>query len=363
MSARKVVSREPEPAGGEAGLDDVHVARVTRLLAPMELRRRLPLTAGGARTVRDARRAISDIIAGRDPRLLVVVGPCSIHDLEGARDYLDRLHRTARDLADRLLIAMRVYFEKPRTTVGWKGFINDPHLDDSFDLESGLSLARQFLLELAELGMPAATEALDPVVPQYLGDLVSWYAVGARTTESQTHREMASGLSAPCGFKNGTDGGIDVAINAIVSARSPHHFLGIDSAGHVAVIRTRGNGDTHVILRGGLHPNYDAASVAACRELMRENGLPEAVVVDCSHGNSNKDPAQQEIVAVEVVAQRAAGNAAIVGLMLESNLEWGNQKLVPGAAVLRYGVSVTDACMDWDTTAGLLTRVHATLGG
>jgi len=258
---------------------------------------------------------------------------------------------------------MRVYFEKPRTTIGWKGFINGPHLDDSFDLESGLSLARRFLLELAELGMPTATEALDPVVPQYLGDLVSWYAIGARTTESQTHREIASGLSAPCRFKNGTDGSIDVAINAIVSARSPHHFLGIDSEGRVAIVRTRGNTDTHVILRGGLHPNYDAASVAACIKSMRENALPDAVVVDCSHGNSNRDPAQQENVAGEVVAQRAAGNRAIVGLMLESNLQWGNQKFVPGATDLRYGVSVTDACMDWDTTANLLMKIHLALGG
>ncbi len=351
------------PAGGEVALDDVHVASFSRLLAPAELHSRLPLTETSARTVRNARRVIGDIIAGRDPRLLVVVGPCSIHDLDGARDYVKRLHSAVQDVADRLVIAMRVYFEKPRTTIGWKGFINDPHLDDSFALETGLSSARCFLLELAELGMPAATEALDPVVPQYLGDLISWYAIGARTTESQTHREMASGLSAPCGFKNGTDGGIDVAINAIVSARSPHHFLGIDAEGYVAIVRTRGNADTHVILRGGLNPNYDSASIAACTALMRENSLPDAVVVDCSHGNSNKDPARQEIVAGEVVAQRVAGNKAIVGLMLESNLEWGNRALVMGANDLHYGVSVTDACMDWSTTAELLMRIHAMLGG
>ena len=363
MPGRKLEPSDPIPTAGEAALDDVHVASFSRLLAPAELCSRFPLTETSARAVRNARRSIGDIIAGRDPRLLVVVGPCSIHDLEGARDYVQRLHSMARDVADRLLIAMRVYFEKPRTTIGWKGFINDPHLDDSFALETGLSLARRFLLELAELGMPAATEALDPVVPQYLGDLVSWYAIGARTTESQTHREMASGLSARCGFKNGTDGSIDVAINAIVSARSPHHFLGIDREGCVATVRTRGNTDTHVILRGGLYPNYDSASVAACIELMRANTLPNAVVVDCSHGNSNKDPARQEIVASDVVAQRVAGNQAIIGLMLESNLEWGNQKFVPGAAGLRYGVSVTDACMDWDTTANLLVRMHAALGG
>ena len=350
------------PASEKVALDDVHVASFSRLLAPTALCSRYPLTETSSRAVRNARQSIGDIIAGRDPRLLVVVGPCSIHDLEAARDYVQRLHSMARDVADRLLIAMRVYFEKPRTTTGWKGFINDPHLDDSFDLETGLTLARRFLLELAELGLPAATEALDPVVPQYLGDLVSWYAIGARTTESQTHREMASGLSAPCGFKNGTDGSIEVAINAIVSARSPHHFLGIDSYGYVATVRTRGNTDTHLILRGGINPNYDSASVAACIDLMRAHTLPSAVVVDCSHGNSNKDPARQEIVATDVVAQRVAGNRAIVGLMLESNLEWGHQTFVPGATDLHYGVSVTDPCMDWDTTAKLLVGMHAALG-
>ena len=280
------------PASEKVELDDVHVASFSRLPAPTALCSRYPLTETSSRAVRNARQSIGDIIAGRDPRLLVVVGPCSIHDLEAARDYVQRLHSMA----------------------------------------------------------------------QYLGDLVSWYAIGARTTESQTHREMASGLSAPCGFKNGTDGSIVAAINAIVSARSPHHFLGIDSDGFVATVRTRGNTDTHLILRGGINPNYDSASVAACIELMHAHTLPNAVVVDCSHGNSNKDPARQEIVATDVVGQRLAGNRAIVGLMLESNLEWGHQTFVPGATGLRYGVSVTDPCMDWDTTAKLLAGMHAALG-
>jgi 3-deoxy-7-phosphoheptulonate synthase len=260
-----------------------------------------------------------------------------------------------------LLLVMRVYFEKPRTTTGWKGYINDPHLDDSFDIEHGLTAARGFLLELAEAGMPAATEALDPVVPQYLGDLISWYAIGARTTESQTHREMASGLSAPCGFKNGTDGSIEVAINAILAARSAHHFLGIDSEGRTAVIRTRGNAQTHLILRGGAQPNYGAETVADSRERLARGGLPQAIMIDCSHGNSAKDPARQTSVARDVVARRAAGEAGIMGLMIESHLGAGNQAFKPGAGSLQYGVSITDACIDWATTASLLRELDGML--
>lgn len=354
----------PEGRGGSnrAPLENVNVADVAPLRSPAALHADLPLTPTAARAVRDARAAVAAVVAGRDPRFLVVVGPCSIHDLAAAREYLQRLGALSAELGDRLLVLMRVYFEKPRTTTGWKGLINDPRLDDSFAVEEGLALARGFLLELAEQGMPAATEALDPVVPQYLGDLVAWYAIGARTTESQTHREMASGLSAPCGFKNGTDGGVAVAVNALLAARSPHHFLGIDFDGRTSVVRTRGNPDTHVILRGGARPNYDAASVSACVGLLREHGLPEAVMVDCSHGNSGKDPARQSEVARDVVAQRAAGNRALVGIMLESNLEGGNQPFRPGTAEkLRYGVSITDACLGWDATAALLRGLHQAL--
>ncbi len=342
-------------------LEDVNVTAVTPLPAPAELHARQPLSARARATVVDTRRAINAIIEGRDPRLLVVVGPCSIHDLVAARDYAARLSRLATQVSDHLLIVMRVYFEKPRTTTGWKGYINDPHLDDSFDIEHGLGAARGFLLELTEAGMPAATEALDPVVPQYLGDLISWYAIGARTTESQTHREMASGLSAPCGFKNGTDGSIDVAINAILAARSPHHFLGIDSDGRTAVIRTRGNAQAHLILRGGTQPNYGVEVVAASRERLAQQTLPLAIMIDCSHGNSAKDPARQTAVARAVVARRAAGEAGIMGLMIESNIGWGNQSFKPGAGVLQYGVSITDACIDWETTASLLAELDGML--
>ena len=348
-------------SSSSAALEDINVSAMAPLPAPAELHTRLALSAQAAATVAATRRAVSAIIEGRDLRLLVVIGPCSIHDLVAARDYAARLGKLAAEVAAHLLIVMRVYFEKPRTTTGWKGYINDPHLDDSFDIEHGLTAARGFLLELAEAGMPAATEALDPVVPQYLGDLISWYAIGARTTESQTHREMASGLSAPCGFKNGTDGGIEVAINAILAARSPHHFLGIDSAGRTAVIRTRGNPHAHLILRGGTQPNYGAEVVASSRERLAQQALPPAIMIDCSHGNSAKDPARQTVVAREVVARRAAGEAGIMGLMIESHIGWGNQAFKAGAAQLQYGVSITDACIDWATTEALLRELHAML--
>ncbi|MBX9607464.1 MAG: 3-deoxy-7-phosphoheptulonate synthase [Gammaproteobacteria bacterium] len=350
-----------QPPLATDGLEDVNVSDFAPLPSPEALHARQPLDARARATVAAARRAIGEIIDGRDPRLLVVVGPCSIHDLDAARDYARRLGALSAELAERLLLVMRVYFEKPRTTTGWKGFINDPRLDDSFDIAYGLEAARAFLLELAAAGMPTATEALDPVVPQYLGDLISWYAIGARTTESQTHREMASGLSAPCGFKNGTDGGIDVAINAILAARSPHHFLGIDGAGRTAVVRTRGNPRAHLILRGGTRPNYDAATAAACRERLARHGLPEAIMVDCSHGNSAKDHNRQPQVARDVVARRADGEAGIVGLMIESNLGAGNQAFKPGQGGLQYGVSITDACIDWPTTETLLRELHAML--
>ena len=349
--------KDPFITTSSVALEDVNVTAATPLPAPSELHTHQPLSAAARQTVATTRAAINAIIAGQDPRLLVVIGPCSIHDLVAARDYAARLSQVAVELASRLLIVMRVYFEKPRTTIGWKGYINDPHLDDSFDIEHGLRAARGFLLELAQIGMPAATEALDPVVPQYLGDLISWYAIGARTTESQTHREMASGLSAPCGFKNGTDGGIEVAVNAILAARSPHHFLGIDSDGRTAVIRTRGNAAGHLILRGGAEPNYGADVVAASDTRLAAQGLPRAIMVDCSHGNSAKDHARQAQVAREVVARRASGEHGLIGLMIESNIGAGNQAFKPGTGNLRYGVSITDACIDWPTTASLLREL------
>ena len=343
-------------------LNNTNVVSERVLISPGDLKRHMPNTARGEETVSKGRETIRNILGRQDHRLLVVVGPCSIHDLDAATDYAKRLAELRQELDDTLFIVMRIYFEKPRTTVGWKGLVNDPHMNDTFDIESGLTLARSFLLELVESGMPAATEALDPIVPQYFGDLISWYAIGARTTESQTHREMASGLSAPCGFKNATDGNVQVAVQAMQAARSPHAFLGIDGDGRTAVVRTRGNPDLHAILRGGREPNYDAAAVEACIAALGAAGLPPAVVVDCSHGNSAKDAARQPGVAREVVAQRAAGQGALIGIMLESNLEFGNQALGDDVSQLRYGVSITDACIDWETTAALLRDIHAALG-
>jgi 3-deoxy-7-phosphoheptulonate synthase len=344
----------------EAGarLENVNVAAADRLPAPEAIHAELPATARAAATVASARETLVAILARRDPRLFVVVGPCSIHDVGAAREYALRLAALAKRVERSLFVVMRVYFEKPRTTVGWKGLINDPDLDDSFHIEKGIRLARGLLLELAELGLPAGTEALDPIMPQYLADLVSWYAIGARTTESQTHREMASGLSAPVGFKNGTDGSLDVAINALQSVRHPHHFLGITPDGRLAVFRTRGNANAHIVLRGGGgRTNYDSVSVALCEQALAKAGLPVNVVIDCSHGNSNKDPALQPLVAENCTNQILEGNRSIVGLMLESHLFAGSQPIPADRAQLRYGVSVTDACMGWDATERLLLDV------
>lgn len=338
-------------------LDNVNIASARRIVSPKAIKQALPVAPQLASRIVQMRSAVSDIISGSDQRMLVVLGPCSIHDTKAAHDYLARLCRLRDKVAEQLLLVMRVYFEKPRTTTGWKGLINDPHLNDSFDLETGLKLARGLLLDLAQADMPAATEALDPIVPQYLGDLVSWYAIGARTTESQTHREMASGLSAPCGFKNGTDGAIEVAVHAMQAARTAHHFLGIDSDGNTAVIHTRGNPRSHVILRGGAQPNYHARDVNQASERLQAAGLNPKLVIDCSHGNSNKEPARQIDVAHDVVNQRLAGNQSVVGLMLESNLEWGAQKFTSGCEDLRYGVSITDACIDWSATESLITEL------
>jgi 3-deoxy-7-phosphoheptulonate synthase len=293
---------------------------------------------------------------------MVVVGPCSIHDPVAALDYAQRLKRLADDVSDTLYLVMRVYFEKPRTTTGWKGLINDPHMNDSFDIEEGLQHARKVLLDINELGLAAGTEALDPISPQYLSDLITWSAIGARTTESQTHREMASGLSTPVGFKNGTDGGLQVAINALLSVSSAHSFLGINNDGQVAVIRTKGNRYGHIVLRGGAKgPNYDSVTIALVEKELAKNRLPANIVVDCSHANSNKDPSLQPLVMHDVAHQIMEGNQSIVGVMLESNINAGNQPIPADLSQLKYGVSVTDACIDWATTEKMLRDARAKL--
>jgi 3-deoxy-7-phosphoheptulonate synthase len=308
-----------------------------------------------------ARSQIQDILAGRDPRLLLIAGPCSIHNLDEGHEYARRLHAIREAVQATLFLVMRVYFEKPRTVVGWKGFINDPFMDDSFRMDEGLRRARRFLLELARMGVPAGTEAVDPITPQYIGDLIAWTAIGARTTESQTHREMASGLSTPVGFKNATDGNIEAAVNAVRSTLSPHHFLGITKNAQCAVFRTRGNRYAHLVLRGGPEPNFDAESIRRCGAALAAAGLPANIVIDCSHGNSAKDPARQPDVLRQGIAQILDGNTSICGFMLESYLQGGQQPIPADPSQLKPGVSVTDACMDWDTTETLLREADRAL--
>lgn len=341
---------------------NVNVAAQEVLPTPDEIKRKLPLTDHAERVILQGRATVERILDRKDHRLMVVVGPCSIHDPVAAMEYARKLKTVADEVADTLFIVMRVYFEKPRTTVGWKGLINDPHMNDSFDIAEGLQRARKLLLDIAELGLPTGTEALDPISPQYLGDLISWSAIGARTTESQTHREMASGLSTPVGFKNGTDGGLQVAINALLSVSSPHSFLGINKGGQVAVIRTTGNGYGHIVLRGGSKgPNYDSVTISLVERDLAKNKLAPNIVVDCSHANSNKDAALQPLVMHDVAHQVIDGNQSIVGVMLESNLNFGNQSIPADLAQLKYGVSVTDACIDWPTTEKLLRDSRAKL--
>ncbi|MEZ5584975.1 MAG: 3-deoxy-7-phosphoheptulonate synthase [Candidatus Competibacteraceae bacterium] len=344
---------------------NVNVVSQEVMMTPEAIKQRLPLTDKAAQTVLSARQTLQRILDRQDPRLFVVVGPCSIHDLEAARDYAQRLKSLAEAVDDTLFIIMRVYFEKPRTTTGWKGLINDPQMNDSFQIEAGLEQARALLLELAEMGLPTGTEALDPICPQYLSDLISWTAIGARTTESQTHREIASGLSTPVGFKNGTDGSLKVAINALQSASKPHSFLGINGQGQCAVIRTAGNHYGHIVLRGGTQPNYDSVAVALCEKELVAAKLPANIVVDCSHSNSNKDPSLQPLVMNDIVHQIIEGNRSIVGVMIESNIEAGNQPIPADLSQLKYGVSVTDACVGWNTTEKMIrsarTRLRAAL--
>jgi 3-deoxy-7-phosphoheptulonate synthase len=339
----------------ESQLHNINVVAKTDLPTPADVKASLPVPPAIEKKIIEYRRTLQAILDRRDPRLFVVVGPCSIHDVAAANEYANRLKALADEVADTLFLIMRVYFEKPRTTVGWKGLINDPDMDDSFHVEKGIYIARELLLHLAELGLPTATEALDPIMPQYIGDLITWTAIGARTTESQTHREMSSGLSTPVGFKNGTDGSLDVAINALKSAGQPHHFLGINQEGQTAVFRTRGNAYGHVVLRGGGgRPNYDSVSIAMCEKALAEAKQPARIVVDCSHANSNKDHNLQPLVARDCIEQIVAGNQSIMGLMLESNLHAGNQSIGEDLSKLAYGVSVTDACIDWETSAETL---------
>ena len=332
-------------------LENVNVASQEALITPEALKAEMPLSARAAETVSRGRQEIYDILDRKDHRLFVVVGPCSIHDVTAAHEYAGKLKALADELSDTLCIVMRVYFEKPRTTIGWKGLINDPHLNDSFDIEKGLQIGRRLLLDIAELGLPTATEALDPISPQYLQDTISWSAIGARTTESQTHREMSSGLSMAIGFKNGTDGSLDVAINAMKSVAHPHSFLGIDQKGQVSIVRTRGNNYGHVVLRGGGgKPNYDSVNVALCEQALAKSGLRQSIMVDCSHANSSKDPGIQPLVIQDIAHQILEGNQSIQSLMVESHLNWGNQSIPENLADLKYGVSITDACIDWPTT-------------
>ncbi|MDA0290810.1 MAG: 3-deoxy-7-phosphoheptulonate synthase [Cyanobacteria bacterium] len=342
---------------------DLHVVETRPLVAPVILQSDMPLTERAALTVRNTRARIKRILAGEDRRLLVIVGPCSVHDLGAAEEYAGALVQIRERLQASLEIVMRVYFEKPRTTVGWKGLINDPHLDGSYDINTGLRRARNLLLQFAERGLPAATELLDPVVPQYIADLISWTAIGARTTESQTHREMASGLSMPIGYKNGTDGSLTVAINAMEAASRPHHFLGINRQGHAAIVSTTGNPDGHLVLRGGgSGTNYHPEAISAAENQLQAAGLPHRVMVDCSHGNSNKDYRRQGEVLEAVAAQVKQGGSAVMGVMLESHLVAGNQKLPVDLAQLTYGQSITDACIDLDTTEALLEKLAAAVG-
>jgi 3-deoxy-7-phosphoheptulonate synthase len=345
-----------------ARTENLNVVGVDHMPSPAEIKARVPMTERAAESVLAGRRALMDILDRKDPRMFVIVGPCSIHDPVAGLDYARRLRALADEVRETTLVVMRVYFEKPRTSTGWKGFINDPRMDDSFHIEEGMERGRRFLRDVAELGLPAATEALDPIAPQYYGDLIAWTAIGARTAESQTHREMASGLSTPVGFKNSTDGSMEAAVNGVLSASRPHSFLGLNESGASAIIRTAGNAYGHLVLRGGGgRPNYDTVSVALAEQTLRKAKLPVNIVVDCSHSNSWKKPELQPLVMKDVVHQLREGNRSVVGVMVESFLEAGNQPIPADLSQLRYGCSVTDACVDWATTEEMLRSTHKVL--
>ena len=342
--------------------NNLNVSGLTPLIAPADLKQVMPLSESSAEFVADSRQQIKDILWSREKRLMAVVGPCSIHDPKAALEYAGRLAKLNEELKDQLLLVMRVYFEKPRTTIGWKGLINDPDLNGTHQISKGLGIARNLILNITELGLPVATEMLDPFTPQYLSDIVSWGAIGARTTESQTHREMASGLSFPVGFKNGTDGNLQIAIDAMGAACHPHSFLGINREGKISIVRTTGNQDVHLVLRGGNdQPNFAAADIALATEKLDGAGIGTTIMVDCSHANSMKDHARQEAVLVDVMEQIANGNGRIGSVMIESFLDEGNQKIPDRRQDLRYGVSITDKCVNWETTERMLRHAHARL--
>ena len=342
----------------------IHNTNITSeavITSPNDLSKKLPITQKGMRNIIAGREVVSDILSRKDSRLIVIVGPCSIHNLEAAKEYAHKLKNLSEELKESLYIVMRVYFEKPRTTIGWKGLISDPDMDNSLDVDKGLYQSRQFLTWLADLGMPAATEALNPITPQYLADLISWCAIGARTTESQTHREMSSGLSMTVGFKNSTDGKLITAVNAIKACSSPQSFLGINDEGQISAFKAKGNKSSHIILRGGIKPNYHSEDIERCEKLLQQNDLPERIMVDCSHDNSNQDYRLQGNVVEEISAQIVAGNKSIFGIMLESNLFSGNQKILDNQNEMKYGVSVTDGCIDWEETQTVLRNLAETL--
>lgn len=340
-------------------ISDTRIESSQVLLTPSEIKEKLPVTEDEVRTVLQGREQIENILSGKDTRKFIVVGPCSIHDIKAAEDYALKLKNLADRVRDKLLLIMRVYFEKPRTTIGWKGLINDPDLDGSFKIEKGLITARELLIKIARIGLPTGTEALDPISPQYISDLISWGAIGARTVESQTHREMASGLSMPLGFKNGTDGNIEVALNAMESARTPHIFLGINELGQVSILNTKGNEYGHIILRGGGgKSNYDVDTVKLVEKQLEKRNLPQEIVIDCSHGNSNKNHRKQSEVFANIIEQIMAGDSAIVGMMLESNLDEGNQPIPDNISDLKYGISITDKCIDWAETERIILAAY-----
>jgi len=343
-------------------LENTNIKSLERLVTPQQFKQTLPMTDGITAHIEKSRQTLRDILDRKDKRLIVICGPCSVHDTKAAIDYAERLATFSERVKDQLFVVMRVYFEKPRTTVGWKGLINDPYLDGSFQIEKGMTLARELMIKINEMGLPIANEALDPISPQYMQDLISWSAIGARTTESQTHREMASGLSVPIGFKNGTDGSLDVAINALQSVSSGHSFLGIDVEGKVSIVHSSGNQYSHIVLRGGGgKPNYDSVNVKLTERELRKKNLPENIMVDCSHANSNKDPQLQPLVLDNIGQQILEGNKSIIGVMLESHIKAGNQKLTSDKSALEYGKSITDGCIDWSTTEGALTKLAAKL--
>ncbi len=352
----------PEEIFVARSISDLHIKQIEALISPEQLQSKFPVPGAIAATIANGRDQVEQILSGEDPRLLVIVGPCSIHDEKAALEYASKLKTLADKVSNQILVVMRVYFEKPRTSLGWKGLINDPNLDGSFDVSGGLSRARKLLLDLASMGVLAATEFLDPITPQYFADLVSWAAIGARTTESQTHREMASGLSMPVGFKNGTDGNSQIAIDAMKTARAPHSFLGIDREGQTCVVHTEGNPYGHLILRGGTGgPNYSESNVKDVQTKLEDAGLPHRIMVDCSHANSEKDHNRQPIAFQSVVKQRLSGNTDLVGLMVESHLYGGRQDLESDPSTLQYGISITDACMSWTETEEMLLQAHTTL--